>query len=150
MGTPTSSLNSYFDALLKASDVVSAAVTQASDRTSRLATLATTEAVSAGRETIEFVRGFAADHREPASFLPRYTEFSAKAQDHAANYAKAALQESLDAAVEFRTTAGTIAEAGQEIAESLVAVAGEIVSGQAFADAVQAFSQPTKTGRKPA
>lgn len=140
MATPTKPINTYYSTILEGYNILAAATTKAHERAVRLATLAGTEITDAQREGIEFARDLATEKPEPAAILPKYTAATAKAQDHAASYAKATLQETLDAAAEYRDTAQKLFDTNKKLAENFAEVAAEFTNGQAFADAVQSFS----------
>ena len=140
MATATKPLNTYYATLLESYNIVASAATNAHERATRLTTLAGSELSDAQREGIAFAKEFSTEKVEPAGFLPKYTEATAKAQNHVASYTKATLQEALDAAAEYRETAQKLFDTNKKLAEAFAEVIGEYANGQAFADAIQAFT----------
>jgi hypothetical protein len=140
MATATKPLNNYYANLLESFNIVATAATKAHERATRLTVLAGSEITDAQRESIALAKDFATDKVEPAAVLPRYTEASAKVQNHVASYAKATLQETLDAAAEYRETAQKLFDTNKKLAEAFAEVVGDLANGQAFSDAIQAFN----------
>ena len=140
MATATKPLNNYYANLLESYNIVATAATKAHERATRLTTLAGSEITGAQREGIALAKDFATDSVEPAAVLPKYTEAAASAQNHIASYTRAALQEALDAAAEYRETAEKLFDTNKKLAESFAEVIGDYANGQAFSDALQAFT----------
>jgi hypothetical protein len=149
MATETRPVTTYFDALLESYNLVSEAATRASERATRLATLTGEEFAVAQRENLELAREFSTQ-LDPADVLPRYTKVSVKAQDHVAKLAKASLQETLDAASDYREVAQKLFESNRKLAEAWTEAAAEFASGQNIADAFQAFTPPAEPKKKAA
>jgi hypothetical protein len=140
MATATKPLNTYYASLLESFNIVATAATKAHERATRLTSLAGSEVADAQRDGIAFAKEFATDKVEPTAILPRYKDATAKAQNHVASYAKTTLQEALDAAAEYRETAQKLFDTNKKLAEAFAEVVGEYANGQAFADAIQAFT----------
>jgi hypothetical protein len=150
MATQIKPVTTYFDALIEGYNLVAEAATRAGERATRIATLAGEEIAVAQRENIELAKEFSTSQIEPADLLPRYTTISVKAQDHVAKVAKASLQETLDAASDYRDVAQKLFESNRKLAEAWVEAAAEFTNGQLVADAIQAFTPPAEPKKKAA
>jgi hypothetical protein len=150
MATQTRPITLYFDALIESYGLFAEAATRASERATRLASLAGAEFVTAQREGIELARELSTEQVDAADLLPRYTKLSVKAQDHVAKFAKASLQESLDAASDYREVTQKLFESNRKLAEAFVEATAEFANGQTVADAIQAFTPPAEPKKKAA